>query len=583
MMSYLQEIGPKVIAAAMRGYKEPELEKYDPDQPRDESGRWGGGGSSFNPTSHETARQSYRQSLGTDKVTNEALVASIKVKVSAPAALRDDAIAAVAHVVADRSLARDLEGMSLEFKEMGGLHGRHTSTTLYLDAQSLKQYGPGFGASVIRHELEHVKLSRQGVPSFEQERRVRFTTGLWAGLKYTQMKQTNPSHAAGFKRAAEEQGQRIRKFSPDQPRDESGKWSESGEGGRADSPAAPTSGMISEPGYLYHATNVERLYEIAEDGELATHKPDEFTDQEAWPDGGEEPRVYFNQEISSTVPFLPEGKGAVVRTKRELHSIRDERYTGDSYSRHPIDIENLEYLTESGAWRPVSDLVKKIAKSADDLDDLGFEMEMVEDEALLSALSESYLAGAGDAQAVAGIDLEAPSELAMSYARRRAAELVGMRRQADGTLVRNPNPKWAITDTIRDDVKSLVRQATEEGWSSAKLSDSLQDIFSEGRANMIARTELGFAYNGAAADTYEEAGADFVHVLDGDGCLPKGHDDEAEEPDGVVGEVDLESQANGQIWPVSAMREYPLGHPHCVRAFPLYFGPRPGTPEEESE
>lgn len=92
------------------------------------------------------------------------------------------------------------------------------------------------------------------------------------------------------------------------------------------------------------------------------------------------------------------------------------------------------------------------------------------------------------------------SENAVDYATHRSAEMVGMRYDAKGDLVTNPNPKWAITDTTREGIRSLVQDTIEGKISVIDLPAALKDSngFSEDRANMIARTEVNMA-NGAGA------------------------------------------------------------------------------------
>ena len=61
--------------------------------------------------------------------------------------------------------------------------------------------------------------------------------------------------------------------------------------------------------------------------------------------------------------------------------------------------------------------------------------------------------------------------------------------------------------------------------SPAQVGDLLEDavldngakVFDELRAETIARTEMGEALNGAAIDSYRDAGIGMVEVIDGDG------------------------------------------------------------------
>ncbi|PFH29136.1 phage portal protein [Burkholderia sp. JKS000303] len=87
------------------------------------------------------------------------------------------------------------------------------------------------------------------------------------------------------------------------------------------------------------------------------------------------------------------------------------------------------------------------------------------------------------------------TEHATSWARERAAELVGMKRSADGDLVPNPDARWQITQGTRELIRGTVTDAIRGGWSNDRLAAALKDGsgFSKERAMNIARTESGFA------------------------------------------------------------------------------------------
>jgi len=119
-------------------------------------------------------------------------------------------------------------------------------------------------------------------------------------------------------------------------------------------PARLTDKIESEQGYAYHATNQERLYEIAETGKLKTHKPYEFTDQDVWPDGATNKRAYLSEKADIVWRFAPEeGRPVVLRTKRT--GLKKES-TGDIFTDKPILSDKLEYLGEDNNWHPVSRL-----------------------------------------------------------------------------------------------------------------------------------------------------------------------------------------------------------------------------------
>jgi len=144
-------------------------------------------------------------------------------------------------------------------------------------------------------------------------------------------------------------------------------------------------------------------------------------------------------------------------------------------------------------------------------------------------------------------------QAAADYAEARAAEMVGMRRLEDGTLVENPNAEWSIRKTIRKQVHDLVARATKEGWTRQQLVDEIESATMwEARADAVARSEVAIAVNQGAAETYSAAGVQTIDILDGPGCLEDGHDDS------VAG-------VNGETWTVEKFQTYPIGHPHCRR------------------
>lgn len=106
------------------------------------------------------------------------------------------------------------------------------------------------------------------------------------------------------------------------------------------------------------------------------------------------------------------------------------------------------------------------------------------------------IAVAGGVQALGGLNItnqdviSAVNEAASTWAKKRAAEMVGMK-WVDDELVENDNPKWAISSTTRDDIRELVTNAFEERTSIKELADSIQHAgtFSASRAKMIAATE----------------------------------------------------------------------------------------------
>lgn len=87
--------------------------------------------------------------------------------------------------------------------------------------------------------------------------------------------------------------------------------------------------------------------------------------------------------------------------------------------------------------------------------------------------------------------LATSNDVARAWAKDRAAELVGMK-WINGELLPNLNAKWAITDTIRDELRKILEDAFSK---EIPLDEVIQQIkeagsFSESRSEMIARSEI---------------------------------------------------------------------------------------------
>jgi 2'-5' RNA ligase len=106
-------------------------------------------------------------------------------------------------------------------------------------------------------------------------------------------------------------------------------------------------------------------------------------------------------------------------------------------------------------------------------------------------------------------DFALPANVVRDWAKDRAAELVGMRRLPDGTFIENPNPAYAITDGTRELLRDTITAAFEgEGMTPAELIATLEEsyAFSEQRATLIARTEVGRALVQGNVESWKASG-----------------------------------------------------------------------------
>lgn len=161
-----------------------------------------------------------------------------------------------------------------------------------------------------------------------------------------------------------------------------------------------------------------------------------------------------------------------------------------------------------------------------------------------------------------GVDVTAEQrrslfEAAKVWAEQRAAELVGKKMVA-GKLIDNPDSRWAISETTRDGLRSLITEAIDSGDSPHDLADAIEEsfAFSESRAEMISRTEMAFAHVQGNVQGWRESGVVEMKQW----ILGDNHDDEDECDDAAEeGAIPLEEDFE--------MGEFgPPAHPNCVCA-----------------
>lgn len=98
--------------------------------------------------------------------------------------------------------------------------------------------------------------------------------------------------------------------------------------------------------------------------------------------------------------------------------------------------------------------------------------------------------------------------IASNYASYRAAEIIGKKWSEGnaGVLVDNPDAKFVISDTTKDDLHDIIHKAASDGLTVAALEAIIlaAGIFTFERAELIAKTEVALAQ----ASTHLEAWGD---------------------------------------------------------------------------
>jgi hypothetical protein len=136
------------------------------------------------------------------------------------------------------------------------------------------------------------------------------------------------------------------------------------------------------------------------------------------------------------------------------------------------------------------------------------------------ALTTASLSGVG--QGMLQIDVSnaaliaSANTIAEDYARERAAELVGMKRDVEGNLIENPDARWAISDTTRERIREIIADAftaeTPLSEVATEIQEALADetegngIFSMARAELIAQTEVSNSQIHGNVEVWRQSG-----------------------------------------------------------------------------
>jgi hypothetical protein len=113
--------------------------------------------------------------------------------------------------------------------------------------------------------------------------------------------------------------------------------------------------------FFYHATNEQNLSSMIEAGSMIPFKPWYGTDQETWPDGSVQSRIYFGTSPHKVEPFYPsEGKRVLLRVPAFAARFKSEGSTGDWFATKPIPNHFVEFFNQkTNQWEPIMDNQKK--------------------------------------------------------------------------------------------------------------------------------------------------------------------------------------------------------------------------------
>ena len=112
------------------------------------------------------------------------------------------------------------------------------------------------------------------------------------------------------------------------------------------------------------------------------------------------------------------------------------------------------------------------------------------------------------------------SNAAKNWARNRSAWLVGMKWDANGELVENPNSTYAITDLCRANIRAKIAQAFDDHLPMPKLAEMISEdaSFAPERARKIATFEVANAQEEGKMKAFKETDVSLKSWSDQDGC-----------------------------------------------------------------
>ncbi len=106
----------------------------------------------------------------------------------------------------------------------------------------------------------------------------------------------------------------------------------------------------------------------------------------------------------------------------------------------------------------------------------------------------------------------------------RAAQMVGLQIQDDGTVAEATGAQWDISDTAKDDVLAAIKQAIKEEWTPSQLEAVIQaaTIFSQDHADLIGDYEISRQQANGHLLSWRASGAvlEYAWMVQDLGCCP---------------------------------------------------------------
>lgn len=206
-------------------------------------------------------------------------------------------------------------------------------------------------------------------------------------------------------------------------------------------------------------------------------------------------------------------------TRRAMHAIAERLETTLAATRSDV-VAGLRGIFKLAKVGPEPDDADALRRALDAFLD---EFDFADLRAVAPEVAEELEAVAADAgrRALAQVGAASCEELvdrvnarAVAAARIRAAEMVGMRFDADGRLVPSADARMVITEATRDRLRETIASGLERNLGLDAIAEAIETdyAFSEERAARIAEYEVASANGAASLESYRGAVADGIAV-----------------------------------------------------------------------